>query len=267
MFEPTYQWKVDFAIILSFVALLISIIRWYLDKRNKRKSRVLEAYEKVFDDAMYILLYPRKYRRELANQKQFIHPDPIFEKAVRNYLDSHILVQLSYDYDEYMPSNINSHTDKQKYLSEVAVAASKFSKEVSDLEFNLELPNLSPVYYIENEDILKRLQNIINNVGKNLSLFSEMVRDFWSDTLTGNPKDVKNEYEKGLAICPHFFSHNPRDFDDPYFDLVSQIRNDYNKMTRKKLETISSKIRYYGFRILHPIQAYKIYKENKNFLT
>ena len=188
-------------------------------------------------------------------------PEKSSEKAVRNYIDSHILVQLSYNYDEYMPSNINSQTDKEKYLSEVAAAASKFSEEVSDLEFNLEIPNLSPVYYIENEDILKRLQNIIYHVGKNLSLFSEKVRDFWSDTLTGNPKDVKNEYEKGLTVCPHYYSHNPRDFDDPYFDLVSQIRDDYNKMTRKKLESISFKIRYYGFRILHPIQAYKEHKD------
>jgi len=265
MFEVTYQWKVDFAIVFSLIALIISFLRWYLDKRNKRKSKTLEVYEKVFDDAIYILLYPLKHKKELANDKEFTHSDPKFEKAVRNYLNSHVLAQLCFNHDEFYSEKIDSFIEKQKYLSKVAEAANKFRDEVSEIEFDLNIPNMSPIYYMDNEEIKKRIQSITFHVGKNLSIFSEEVQDHWSDTLTTNPKDVRDEYEKALEVCPNYFSHNPRDFNDPFFDLVSQIRDDYRKITRKKIESISSFIRYYKYRIFHPIEGYRIYKENKEF--
>jgi hypothetical protein len=265
--EVTYNWKIDFAIILAAISFLFTLGKLIFENRAKKKKSRIEVYEKVFDDTIFILLHPLKYKKELASQKKFTDPDPEFESAVRNYLNSHILSRLSSNLDKYVPSSITNQRDKLKYLIRVTEAAMKFRSEVSYEQFALNIPNMSPVNYFDNEEINMKFQNIVQVVGKNLSLFSKDVQYHWSDILTKNPNEVKIEYQKGLEVCSEYFVHNRRDFKDPFYDLLIQIRDDYRKMTRKKIDTIIDIIRYYGFRIKHPIQGYRIYKENKKLLS
>ena len=264
--ELIYQWKIDFALILSIVALLITSVRWFLEKRTKRHNQILEAYEKVFDDAIFILLFPLKFKKEIVNKKLFTDPDPEFEKSVRNYLNSHILKKTFGNIDKFVPVNEITQIDKLEYLQRVQEAAYNFEERISEEQFNLNLPDMSPVNYFDNEDISNKFQNIVHVVGKNLSLFSTVVQRHWGNTLNENPVNVRNEYKKCLEVCPDYFTHNPRDFEDPYYDLLQQIRDDYRKMTRNKMENISWKTKLLVKKILHPFNIYKNRKANKNLL-
>ena len=267
MTELIYQWKIDFALILSIAALLIASIRWYFEKRNKKKNKILEAYEKVFDDSIFILLYPLKFRKELANKKQFTDSDTEFEKAVRNYRNSHMMARSFSHLDKYVPASIVTQTDKLKYLLKVSDAASQFERKVSEEQFDLNLPNMSPVNYFENEEVNHKFQNIVQVVGKNLSLFSEDIQRYWSDTLTENPDDVKREYQKCLDVHSEYFTYNLRDFADPYYDLLQQIIGDYRRMTRKITENIGWKTKLFINKVFHPIKTYNKHKENKGLLS
>lgn len=263
----TYQWKVDFALIISFLALLITSIRWYFESRDKKKKRVLEAYEKVFDDAIFILLHPLKFRKEKARQKEYSNEDPDFEKSVRNYLNSHLLSRSFGAFQKFIPSHIKDQSEQLHYLLKVTEAANDFEREVFNDQLDLDIPSLSPVNYFDNDDIKRRFQSIVDNVGKSLSLFSSNVQRYWSDTLTSDPNEVKKEYQKSLEVCPNYFSHNPRDFSDPYIDLLENIRNDYRKLTRKRIENIGWKTSLYIRKILHPIESYQMYKKIKTFIS
>ena len=108
MSEISFQWKVDFALVLSLVALFITTIRWYFENRGKKKRMKIEAYEKVFDDAIFIILYPFKYKKEKAHQKEYFNDDPDFQKSVRYYLNSHYLSHSIGDIHKFVPSHINN---------------------------------------------------------------------------------------------------------------------------------------------------------------
>jgi len=257
----TYQWKVDFALILSFFVLLFTLVRWFIEHKEKKKNKILEAYEKVFDDAIYILLHPLRYKKEITNKKEFTHDDPEFEKAVRNYLSSHFHNRSVGNIEKFIPNNIIDQIEQLKYLHKVAKAANEFKSEISNEQLSLDISSLSPVNYFDNDEINLRFQRIIDNIGKNLSLFSENAQIYWSDILTSDPIEVKNEYHKSLEVCPNYFRHNSRDFADPYLDLLQNIRDDYRKLTKKKFEYFGWKTRLLFNKTFRSI---KTYITNKN---
>lgn len=267
MEDITYQWKIDFALILSLLAIFISFVRWYFERRTLKKNKVLQAYEKVFDDAIFILLYPLKFKKELAGKKQFNHSDPEFEKAVRKILNTNMLRRYTSHYDEIDFSDKEESNKKLEYFKTVYEAASKFENEIMNESLSLSIHELSPINYFDNELIKQKFENIIQVVGKNLSLFSPDVQKYWSDTIIEDPDKVKLEYENCLEICANYFTHNPREFPDPFYDLLTKIRDDYRRMTRKKFENFGWKTKRYFNKIIHPIKSYKYYKEMKYLLT
>lgn len=221
----------------------------------------------MFDNAIYILLYPLNHQKEIVKQKKYENSDEEFQEAVRNYLNSNIYSTTYLKIDSIVPKRITNDSEKLKYLAKVQAEVHSFEKKIMDEQFDLDLPKLSPVYYFENNDIKIRFEDIVQKVGKQLSYFSDDVQRYWHDIITSNPNEIIKQYNDSLEICLNYFQNNPREFSDPYIDILESIRNDYRKMTRKKIETIVGKIRYYGFRIKHPIQGYKIYKENKSLLS
>jgi hypothetical protein len=262
--EVTYNWKIDFAIILAAITFLFTLGKLVFENRAKKKKSRIEVYEKVFDNTIYILLYPLNYQKEIAKQKKYENPDEEFQEAVRNYLNSNIYSTTYSKLGNIVPKRITNDSEKLSYLSKVQEEAHSFEEKIMDEQFDLDLSKLSPVNYFENSDIKNRFEDIVQKVGKQLSFFSDDVQRYWHDIITSDPKEVIKQYNDSLEICPNFFQHNPRGFSDPYIDILESIRNDYKKMTKKKIETFVGKVRYYGFRIKHPIQGYRIYKEKKS---
>jgi|GEM_PF-2566528 len=265
--EVTYNWKIDFAIILAAISFLFTLVKWFYDNLCKTKKSRIEVYEKVFDNAVYILLYPLNHQKEIAKQKRYENSDEEFQEAVRNYLNSNIYSTTYSKIDSLVPKRITNDSEKMKYLARVQAEAHSFEEQIMDEQFGLDLPKLSPVYYFDNNDIKIRFEDIVQKVGKQLSYFSDDVQRYWHDIITSAPNEIIKQYNDSLAVCPNYFQHNRREFSDPYIDILESIRNDYRKMTRKKIEIVVEKIRYYGFRIKHPIEVYNIYKENKNILS
>lgn len=261
-----YNWKVDFALIMSILSFLFTLLKWYFESNTKKKKSVLDAYERVYTDAMFILLHPLNCRKEKSLNKEYSNFDPELEKSVRDYLNSHFLSRLFDTVHSNTPNNIKDETEKLKYFKKVYEEAEKFENEIMNEQLKLDIPSLSPVYYFDNDDIMLRFKNIIECIGKSLSLFSSNVQKFWSDTLTSNPDQVRKDYKLALEVCPNFFIHNSRDFSDPYYDLLVNIKKDYNKLTQKRFESFGWELKIYIKKILHPVKSYKNYKENKSFL-
>ena len=126
----TYDWKVDFAVIISLLAFLVTFVRWYLDSRQKRKKEKIQAYEEIFDDACYILEYPFRKRQTQAKQKQYINIDAELQSVVRKYLDSHWMGHI-WGAKRFTPPRITDIEDQLQYLGKVQEEANAFRDSIS----------------------------------------------------------------------------------------------------------------------------------------
>jgi t-SNARE complex subunit (syntaxin) len=92
-------------------------------------------------------------------------------------------------------------------------------------------------------EIGQRLARVIGHVGRNLSQFSSKIQRSWERAKFENPEDIKHKYQQCLRVCPDFFEHNPRDFEDPFHDMLEAIRQEYRRLTRRKIDSWSSSLR------------------------
>jgi hypothetical protein len=264
----TYDWKVDFAVIISSVAFLFTFIRWYLDSRYKRKREKIQAYEEIFDDACYILEYPIRKRQTEAKQKQYVNSDSELQLAVRKYLDSYWIGHI-WGATRFTPPRITDIEGQLQYIRKIQKEANAYRDSISKFKFDIDLPEMSPVFHLSEPDIKKRLLYIISYVGRHLSQFSDDIQRAWQDSRFDEPEDVHKKYDQALASCKNFFKYNNRDFTDPYYDLLNTIRRDYRELTSKRFSSRFSKqlwsrllrlrwsLESFIWKIIHPIENFK----------
>lgn len=237
MFSVSYEWKVDFAIILSILSVITTIALWLFERKANRKNACVQAYEQVYDDACYILEFPLHKNDREAKNIQYANTDPELEQAVRAFLNSHWMDQY-WGTKKFVPPSLTAEDKKREFMRKVSSEAYAFRAMLSSHTFNLTIREMSPVFHTHEEEISERLVHIMKYVGKNLSLFSPVVRQQWGNARFADPLEIRREYEKALEVCDHYFEHNTRDFDDPFYDLLTSIRKEYRQFTRDRRESI-----------------------------
>jgi hypothetical protein len=232
----SYELKSDLAIISS----LISLILWVYTRHAKKKQEVIEAYETVYDDVIFLINYPLNEKRGEIKEFKYSNEDKKLEKAVREYLDAHFFGQL-YIYGEIYSNDLKIDEKKKEFIDKVKEEANKFN-ENNERHSNLKTPHLSPVYYVDNPVVIEKMDRILRYVGRNLTKFKKETKYCWLRTHDIDPKEVVDEYEKGMQFCPNYYEHNPRDLFDPYYDIIIGIRSDYRKLTTKRIDSLKDKL-------------------------
>jgi hypothetical protein len=247
----TYDWRIDLALLLGIANGAYAI----LERRNRRRKERVAAYELVYDDACFVLEYPFRKKRQAAKRLQYRDDNQDFERAVRLYLDAHELNQM-YGNRRYVPDYITDTMERHEYLMRVAAAAHAFREHVFREQRAISEPELSPVMYLDDDELATRINRIIANVGRHLSQFSNDTRRLWEDAKSTDPEDVKEEYARSLDVCQRFFEHNPRGFDDPFVDLPDRIRREYRELLmtpRERLrESFDRNTRWMPFWLRYP---------------
>jgi len=257
----TYEWKINFAVIVSALSPLVTIILWKLNEHKKLKSDRKRVYEEIYEDVCFILCFPITCRDRKIKEITYSNEDPELERAVRMYIDSHWMDQY-WGRAKFIPSHIKDEHQKLEFMRRVQDEANNFSDKL--FEKNFSFSKLSPVFYLDEPKIDKRLKRIIKYIGRSLSLFSEEISQLWESARISNPFDVQREYEKALQFCKNYFDHNPRDFDDPFYDLLKCIRQEYRVMTRTRKQKIGEliwEIKRLLWKIRHPIKCYQMKKQ------
>lgn len=243
----TFKFTVNFAVILSFISMVVSFSLWIWERRNNRTRRKIDVYEEIFEDVCFILEVPLHKRRDLLKENEYINADNDIQEGVRKYINSHWMEQM-WGAKKFIPSHLTTEKEKHAFIRKVIDEAHNYQDKISSYVLDISIPEQSPVYYIDESHIKRRFEKITNHVGHNLSYFSDNVKDSWERIRFYEASEIKNQYEKALKICSNFFEQNPRDFDDPFYDLLVDIRKEYRSLTRKKLEIVSWQI--YKFRLL-----------------
>lgn len=225
----SYEFKIDFALIMAVLSVIITISFWVLDKLSKNKKERIRAYEAVYDDACFVLEFPLHRRKKEAEKIEYIHSDPNIQLPVRKYLDSHWMDQ-TWGTRKFAPENLSTEGERRQFLKTIFDEAQKFQDQQFNYRLDLSVADRSPVFHFDSPELADRVGAIFKFVGKNLSLFSRPVQELWESAKFKDPQEVKREYERSLKVCPHFFQHNPRDFDDPFFDILVLIRQEYRKL-------------------------------------
>jgi hypothetical protein len=247
----TYEFKVDLALIWAVIISILAGLKWFLDLRAKQKERTLKAYEALFEDAQYIVQYPFRKRKNDAKKVEYKNANPDLERAVRLYIDSHWM-NTFWSTNKYIPPSLRTETQKRLFMDKVRDEANRFQSGLSAYTWVMDLPDLSPVFYLDDPDVRARLTHVLDYVGQNLSAFSEKVRDYWDTASISDPEQIRLEYAKALQVCPHYFEHNPRDFDDPYYDITTTIVREYRKLVANKKQEFVWKFGVVFRRIMHP---------------
>lgn len=226
------------AILISISNVIFSIFIYY---KNHKKEKI-KAYEKIYQNTCDILDYPWQQKKIKAKKIQYTNNDKHLESAVRKYLNMHWLERM-YGINQLAPSHITKSVDRIKYANRVQKEASDFEKQCFSKRY-VEYPKSSPVFYLKNKEVYAKLKIIIEYIGQNLSLFSDKIQKYWRQIIYADPSEIINEYNKALNVCPDFFKHNEKDFNDPYYDLLSSIRKEYNKTSKRKITRIREYLVY-----------------------
>jgi len=261
----SYEFKVDLAIIISLFSILLTVALSILQNRAKRRSERIRAYEAVYEDASFILEFPFHKRSSIAKAQLYYNDDPELQAAVRAFRDSHWMSQM-WGRSEFIPSRIKGEHERFEFLKRVMEEATKFDQELFSFRISITLPDRSPVYHLNNPEVAERLTRVMRHVGRNLSLFSKHLRQYWEQAKFKDPQDVKDLYEQCLKVCSDFFQHNPREFDDPFYDLLEGIRREYRSLIGRKSEAIRLKLRLYQYGIRHPFWYFRVRKMSKEFV-
>lgn len=248
----SYEWKVDFAILLAFATLVTTIVLYWLQGRAKTRESRLRAYEDVIEDVSWLLLYPHQCRKEEAERIQYDHPDPAFQAAVRGYLSAHWMEKM-WGQRTIVPISVGEN-NRFEYFIKVMEAAREHSDRQFRHQASIDLPDQSPVYYTNNDEFANRLEGVMRRVGGRLSFFSTNVRRIWEKARFMDPAEVRASYEAALRVCPEFFQHNRRDFDDPYYDFLLALRQEYREITTSMGRRVKWWLR--GLQYTRPVRAW-----------
>jgi len=262
--------KADLALILGAINTACVVVLAIWQGRAKKKVRRLGAYEAVYEDASFVLTYPFRCRAKAARAKQYENDDPEVEEAVRSYLDAHWMKRM-WPGTSFVPERLKTDEERRAFRRRVSEEADAFDRDLFRLQIELSLPERSPVYHLEDDEVNARLTKILHYVGAHLSLFSPRIRDFWEKAKFLDPQETKSEYERGLEVCPHFFEHNARDFDDPFLDLLEAVRQEYRAMSRPrinpsswavawKLRHMVGKLRHWLSALRHPVMSFRVHR-------
>lgn len=261
MADFTYEWKVDFALVLSAISMLSSFAVWIFDKRRTRKIERIRAYEEIYEDACFIFEFPLRKRENIAKQIQYMNDNPDIQNAVRTYLNLHWPDQM-WGIKKFVPPSLKSESEKLNFVVKIREEASKFQDMLHSQMFDIALAERSPVFYWDESEIKERMAKIMKHVGQRFSLFSSDIQSCWESAKFKDPLDIKHEYEKAIAVCKNYFDHNRRDFDDPFFDLVEKLKREYLSLIRQRKERILWAFQRYFWRIKHPIRFLKSLKKS-----
>jgi hypothetical protein len=247
MLNLTYEWKVDIAILLALVNLAISAITYILKSRAKRKEVRIRVYEKVYEDASFLVEYPYHQKIKASKSLVYCNDNIDLQTAVRAYLDSELMGR-SWALASSIPSNLIGD-ERLEFITLVQKESAKHRDEANYLSLDIRGPDLSPIYHLADKEVATRLARIIKHVGGNLSSFSNGIRRSWESIKFMNPSEVRVLYEESLRFGPNYFKHNPRGFDDPFHDLPEAIRREYRSLTLSRSEIVKRKLWRYWWRI------------------
>lgn len=257
MLAIEYEWKVDFAIIVALFSLCLTVGLSILQNRAKRRLERIRAYEAIYEDVSFVLEYPFRKRESIAKGQLYSSEDPGLQAAVRAFRNAHWMNQM-WGTSRFIPEGIENEHEKYEFLERVTEESRKFDEELFSFRIGLNLAERSPVYHLDNLEVAERLGRVMKHVGHNLSLFSHNIRRAWESAKFKDPQDIKTLYEQCIDVCANFFEHNPRDFEDPFHDLLEAVRQEYRTLTRRKKEVFVWGLQRNWFKVRHPIMHFKV---------
>jgi hypothetical protein len=192
MLNLTYEWKVDIALLLALFTLAINAIAYIFKSRSKRKKARIRVYEKVYEDASFLVEYPYRQKINASKSLSYCNDNGELQTAVRAYLDAEIMGK-SWALASSIPSNLIGD-ERLEFISSVQKEAARYRNESDRLNLDIRGPDLSPAYHLEDKEVSVRLARIIKQVGGNLSSFSNEIRHSWESIKFMNPSEVRDLY-------------------------------------------------------------------------
>ena len=256
----TYEWKFNFAVVVSLLSLLVSTLSARLQARSRRRAERIQAHETVCEDVSFLLEYPLHRRRAAAAALEYESDDPDLQAAVRAYLDAHWMEQF-WPGSRFVPEAARTEEERRLFIQHVRTEASTFRDRLLEHQIGVTIPERSPVYHLDDAEVRAALNRVLKHIGGHLSQFSQRIRRRWEDAKSKDPADIRHEYELGLRVCPNFHEHNPGDVDDPFYGLLVAVRQEYRKLTQPALEPLKWNLWRWRWKLRHPLVAVRAWRD------
>ena len=227
--------KVNIAVFVSLFGFGFTIYSSFVQNRRRK----IEAYEKAYDDSCFLLMYSYNKYMGMINEQNYKNTDKNLEDAVRKYLTLHWIEQ-TWEYDKYVPASLIDIKEKVKYSFLVSSEARSFIQQKEEYCFTEAGRERSPIFHLESDEFSRRFNNVMDTVGKNLSLFDKEIRYLWERAKTTNIYSLKQEYKQLDALDKNVIEDLKLDeaVFDPFYLLLFNIRKDYRQLTKSRADKL-----------------------------
>jgi hypothetical protein len=225
----TLDAKVDLAFFLSLASFMWGVFVY----RKTKKVERLRVYEKMYPICQWLLLYELNQLK----RKPYTCENKDLELAVRQHFDSNSDLQFwggSFD----MPSEITDDVKKGIFRR---LVENECRKHEEGIWKQIGSHCQSPVFIMNSDEAREKLGSVLNYVGENLSYFSQPIINNWHSAQTRSILEVSKAYES-IDKMNEFSCDELEEVwvDDPYVDLLKNIRSEYKKLTRPLSERLSA---------------------------
>lgn len=233
----TYDLKVDLAIIIALLSIFGNIYKTLYDHFHKKKIKQIDALEKVFGIASELLYYPFKSRKEYIKKNQYKNINKDIEKAVKFYTTSR-WEELYYGTTRIFPSYIKTDKEREEFHNTVINEAKALKDSEFKYIYSLNAYEKSPICYFNKKEYKKKFDELFSFVINHSTSFPKIIIKYATDILYCDHHEIKSNYESALRVCKNYFQHNKMDFEDPYYDLLLNIREMYLILNQSYYERI-----------------------------
>lgn len=242
-----YNWEMNFSILLTLIIAILgvisNVISWIFKYKDKKKA----LYETIYFKAIELIEYPIKLRKNI----KYKHKNPIIEKIMKRKISDHIN-----EVDTFWTYYSNpTEPELEDFPQDKQVKYSRYiTKEFHRYlwgKFDNNAP-LSPVFYYGTKECKYNIDSILNVCILNKSKLNTKAKHIMQRVISNPPKVVYEKYNTQVKRDKDYFTYNEPLFDDPYRDLIINIKKEYEKLNKllvlRAYENVKEKVLRFKYR-------------------
>ncbi len=232
-----YNWEMNFSILLTLILTILSLITHIITRIKNSKERKIDLYEIIYLKAITLINYPIKKRDTFI----YYNKNEVIQKIVRRKINDFINEVDTYwsYYNKPISPELEKFT-KEKRTKYEHFAEREFNKYL--ISKNENYNPLSPAFYYDDELCKESLDSIIKQCFIKKSKLPKKLNIIIERVIINPPEIVLEKYKAQLAHDSEYFQHNEVMFDDPYRELVFNIKYEYEKLTTSLINRLYNKI-------------------------
>lgn len=235
----TYEWKIDFPLLITIMGVISSFIYTYVSNKKSKKINEWHILAGIYDDVVFLLSYPLKFQKK---NTEYTNANKAVETLVKRKV-------IEFDLGIYQYSNFYMYDLPE--LCDMSKETRNKTIEIANKEFeiffnqriSLDSLIVSPSYYSDDKEVYEKIVHIRKYVIENSKYITEKIGDLAIKAANIDPKEIMDKYKKQLEYDDKFIQENDDRFKDPYRFLILALRRRHDWLIMSLKDRIKETLR------------------------